>query len=831
MRRLLYPFILCLLFTHGSLQGQAPEKWTSCDIHEALEKLNFLGSVLYVAAHPDDENTRMISYLANERKARTAYLSLTRGDGGQNLIGTELKELLGVLRTQELLEARRIDGGQQFFSRANDFGYSKHPDETLDIWNRDEVLSDVVWTIRKFRPDVVVNRFDHDSAGRTHGHHTSSAVLSFEAFDMVGKRSVYPEQLEHVKPWSPRRLYFNTSWWFYGSREKFEKADKTGFVSVDIGSYYPCKGKSNTEIASESRSMHKCQGMGNTGSRGSRQEYLKLLKGDMPNSDSDIFEGINTTWSRVSGGENVQVIMDKIIREYSFVDPAASIADLVKARKLISKTSDAHWKKIKLDEIDQIILACAGVFLEAKAGESTANPGQDIALDIEYINRSMADISIKSIEIQPSLFDTTLNASMDFNQAYLLTKEVTLPKSTKITSPYWLTQKGELGMYNVQDQNLRGLPETPKEAKVTWTLDIAGVEIPVTKDVIYKYNDPAIGEVYQPFEVIPEYSVGIDKEVYLFTDQPNRELVVKVKAFKENAKGSVSLGLTEGWTSTPSSYDFEIKQKGAQQEFTFSITPPKNQSSIEIQPVIQADGKKYTDELIEVDYDHISRQMVLMPAKSKLVKIDLNKKGNLIGYIMGAGDKIPEQLREVGYQVEMITLDDFPSDLSKYDAIISGIRAYNVLDDIKFYQDRLMQYVYDGGTYMSQYTTSRRMKIDKIGPYDIKLSRFRVSDEFAEVRILEPEHPVFNTPNKISSADFDDWVQERGLYFASEWAPEYTALLSSNDKGEDPRDGGLLIAKYGEGYHIHSGYSWFRELPAGVPGAFRLFTNLISVGN
>ncbi len=821
--------ILLLLPTVG--QSQAPEKWTSCDIHEALEKLNFLGSVLYVAAHPDDENTRMISYLANERKARTAYLSLTRGDGGQNLIGTELKELLGVLRTQELLEARKIDGGQQFFSRANDFGYSKHPDETLEIWNREEVLSDVVWTIRKFRPDVVINRFDHDSAGRTHGHHTSSAVLSYEAFDMVGKRSVYPEQLQYVKPWSPRRLYFNTSWWFYGSREKFEKADKTGFVSVDIGTYYPCMGKSNTEIASESRSMHKCQGMGNTGTRGSRQEYLQLLKGDMPDSDSDIFEGINTTWSRVKGGENVQVIIDKIIREYSFVDPAASIKDLVKARKLIDKISDSHWRQIKLAEIDQIILSCAGVFVEAKADESTANPGETIDLDIEYINRSQTPIVLKKVSIEPALFDTTMNELLEFNQSYLLTKTVKLPEELGITSPYWLTKEGELGMYNVEDQQLRGLPETPKATQVSWLLSISGVEIPVTKDIIYKYNDPAIGEVYQPFEVIPEYSVGIAKEVYLFTESPTKELNVRVKAFKPNASGELTLDLPKGWSCEPTTYPFEIKQKGAQKDFTFTIRAPKAQSAVIIKPVVNADGRRYTDELIEVDYDHISRQMVVMPAQAKLVKIDLQRKGNLIGYIMGAGDKIPDQLQEVGYEVEMITLDDFPSDLSKYDAIISGIRAYNVLDDIKYYQDRLMQYVYDGGTYLSQYTTSRRKKIDQVGPYPINISRFRVSDEFAEVRILEPDHPVFNTPNKISQADFEGWVQERGLYFADEWAPEYTALLSSNDKGEDPRDGGLLIAQYGKGYHIHSGYSWFRELPAGVPGAFRLFTNLISVGN
>ena len=250
--------------------------------HEAIQKLNFLGSALYVAAHPDDENTRLIAYLANEVKANTAYLSMTRGDGGQNLIGPEIRELLGVIRTQELLAARRVDGGNQMFTRANDFGFSKHPDETMEIWNKDEIMADVIWAIRKWQPDIIVNRFTHEYdpkwAGRMHGHHTASAMLSHEAFDLAGRKDVYPEQLDKVDVWQPRRLFFNTSWWFYGSRENFAKADKSRLLGVDVGVYYPIKGKSNTEIAAESRSMHKCQGFGSAGTRGSSMEYLEKIK-------------------------------------------------------------------------------------------------------------------------------------------------------------------------------------------------------------------------------------------------------------------------------------------------------------------------------------------------------------------------------------------------------------------------------------------------------------------------------------------------------------------------------------------------------------------------
>lgn len=828
MKKIFY--ILCLVMLGNLLQAQKPQRLSSCDIYESLEKLNFLGSVLYLAAHPDDENTRLIAYLSNERKARTAYLSLTRGDGGQNLIGTELKELLGVLRTQELLMARSVDGGEQFFSRANDFGYSKHPDETLAIWNKDEVLSDVVRTIRKFRPDVIVNRFDHESAGNTHGHHTASALLSYEAFDLTGDQNIYPEQLTDLEPWSARRLYFNTSWWFYGSEEKFNAADKTGMVTVDIGTYYPCKGKSNTEIAAESRNMHKCQGFGSTGTRGSKQEYLKLLKGDLPKSNEDLFDGINTTWTRVKNGADVSVALEKILVNYDYNNPSASLSDLVKLRTLIEKTGDKTWKEIKLRDLDQIIQVSAGLYLEAVAAESTSNPGDIVDLDIEYINRSESSITLERIVLQPNLVDTILNQELNFNEANLLTKTIALPSDLNYTSHYWLRNKGTLGMYKVDETSKIGLPETPHELKIDFYLNIEGKSIRFTKDIIYKYNDPAEGEIYQPFEIVPQASLSIDNSVYLFAEENTKKLNFNIQAHHDNTSGILHLNLPKGWTSDKDHIGFSITQKDEKLAIAVNVTAPQSQSSVELYPSLEINGQQYTDELITVDYDHIPRQMVLMPAVTKLVKIDVERRGQLIGYIMGAGDQIPEQLTEIGYEVEAITLENFPLDLSKYDAIISGIRAYNVLDDIKFFQDKLMRYIFNGGTYISQYTTTRGKKVDEVGPYAIKISRERVSDEYAEMRILKPEHPIFNYPNKITAEDFESWVQERGLYFASEWDENYTALLSSNDKGEEPRDGGLLIAPYGKGYHIHTGYSWFRQLPAGVPGAFRIFANMVSIG-
>ena len=339
--------------------GQAPKKPNSVAIFESIQKLNFLGTVLYIAAHPDDENTRLISYFANDVKARTAYLSITRGDGGQNLVGPEISELLGVIRTQELLAARRIDGGEQFFTRANDFGYSKHPDETLEIWNKEEVLKDVVAVIRKFKPDVIVNRFNHRTPGTTHGHHTSSAVLSLEAYKLASDEN-YKTYLKNDEVWSSTRLFFNTSWWFYGSEENFEKADKTKLLTLDIGTYYANKGLSNSEIASLSRSRHQSQGFGSTGTRGSQIEYLEFLEGEFPENKM-VFDGIDTSWNRVKGGAEIGAVLAKVEKEFNFRDPSASIDALLKSYELIQQLDNEHWKVIKSVEIKtllQLVLVC-----------------------------------------------------------------------------------------------------------------------------------------------------------------------------------------------------------------------------------------------------------------------------------------------------------------------------------------------------------------------------------------------------------------------------------------------------------------------------------------
>ncbi|WP_047545612.1 PIG-L family deacetylase [Psychroserpens sp. Hel_I_66] len=823
-------YVFLFFFTTSLLLAQQPKRPTASEIHESIKKLNFLGSVLYVAAHPDDENTRLISYMSNEVKARTAYLSLTRGDGGQNLVGPEIRELLGVIRTQELLAARRTDGGEQLFTRANDFGYSKHPDETLAIWNKDEVLSDVVLAIRKFQPDVIINRFDHRSPGSTHGHHTSSAMLSVEAFDLVGDKSAYSNQLKTVDTWQPQRLFFNTSWWFYGSQENFDKADKTNLLDIDTGVYFPSSGLSNPEIAALSRSQHKSQGFGSTGSRGTQIEYIELIKGDLPTDKSNIFDGIDTSWNRIEGGKAIGDILYSVQKNYDFRNPSASLPELMRAYKAIQDLKNDHWKTVKTSEIKDIIAACAGLYLEATANTNHATAGSTVDLNIEVINRSDSNITLSSIT-NPNGIKIEKNLKLDNNTDFDFKETLKISDNEQVSTPYWLTKNGTLGMYKVEDKSLIGKPETPQNLNITFHLNIENVVIPFTRPIVYKTNDPVKGEVYKPFEIIPEVSAKISEKVIILDSDQQRDIEVLVQAGRDNIDGYVEIAHPNDWSVFPEKQKVNIDVKGQAKRLIFTVVPPKNQSEGLLTPMVHIGDKVYTKELIEMDYDHIPYQTVLLPSESKIVRLDIEKRGQLIGYIEGAGDVVPESLKQIGYEVAILKPEDISAEnLKRFDAVVVGIRAYNTVEDLKFKQQLLFDYVAQGGNMIVQYNTSRGLKFDNIAPYDLKLSRDRVTDENADVRLLATTHEVLNFPNKITEKDFEGWTQERGLYFPDEWSSEFTSILSMNDVGETPKTGSLLVARHGEGYYVYTGLSFFREFPAGVSGAYRLFANMLSLG-
>ncbi len=812
--------------------AQAPQPPTSVALYNDLQKLNFLGSALYIAAHPDDENTRLISYLSNAVHARTAYLSLTRGDGGQNLIGSELRELLGVLRTQELLAARRVDGGEQFFTRAVDFGYSKYPDETLRIWDKDQVLSDVVRIIRQFRPDVIVNRFDHRTPGSTHGHHTSSAMLSTEAFDLAADPQAYTDQLDQLEPWQPKRLFHNTSWWFYGSPEAFLKAvDRSDLVSVDVGVYYPERGVSNNEIASLASSQHRCQGFGRPLQRGSEEEFLELIAGDSP-KDNDLFAGINTTWSRIPGGEAVGKILEPLEANFNFANPSVHLPELLEAYQRLESLEDAHWVPLKRIALKELIAGVCGLYLEASASDYAAVPGSTAGVGLELLNRSGWPVKVLDVQLAGArVADSTF--ALGQNQKVVLETSLEVPEDHPGTTPYWLREPGTLGSYSIPSDDLIGKPVTPAAFEAEITLAVNGQELTFHRPVIHRYSEPDQGERYRAFDIVDPVTASFEEQVALFADAHPKDIRIRVKSHTDKASGQVALDVPQGWRVTPESQTFSLEGKGDEQWFQFSLSPPANASEGAVRPRVSLNGNIYRDEQIDIAYEHIPTQTVLMPARIRVVRLEVKKEGQHIGYVMGAGDAIPEALEAIGYTVHPLQTQDLSQErLKAMDAVVLGIRAYNVLDDLPFKNSILMDYVKQGGTLVVQYNTSGRGNRDfsDLAPYPLQLSRDRVSDENAPVRLLEPQHPVLNFPNALTASDFDGWVQERGLYFPDQWDEAYTPVLSMNDPGEPERKGSLLVAPYGEGHYIYTGLSFFREMPEGVSGAFKLFANMLSIG-
>ncbi len=832
MRKLSYTSFLIFIFSLQIVFAQKPSKPNAAEIYNQIEKLNFLGSVLYIAAHPDDENTRLISYLSNDVNARTGYLSLMRGDGGQNLIGPQLRELLGVIRTQELIEARKIDGGEQFFSRANDFGYSKTPAETLQIWDKEKVLSDLVWIVRKFEPDVIINRFDHRTAGTTHGHHTASAMLSVEGFDLANDPKAFPEQLKLVKLWQPKRLFFNTSWWFYGSPEKFASASKKNLIALETGVYYSNLGKSNQEIAALSRSSHRSQGFGATGTRGEETEYLDFLKGEPLKDKSSLFEGIDTSWNRVKGGKAIGELITSIANAYDFKNPSASIPALAKAYTLIQALDENHWKNIKANEVKKIIAACSGLYLEAVAGTQEATPGATIKLKLETINRSAVDMQLVSVTTLPDQKNTVLNTILKNNSVVTNSLDLQLSQNLNYTQPYWLKEKGTVGIYTVNNQENIGVPDIIREVKVVFNIRINGIDIPFERFVVYKYNDDVKGEMYNFLDIVPEVTTTIQDNVLLFTDTKSKSVGVTIKAGKNDVRGDLKLNLPTSWIVTPESIPFTIAKKGKEQTVYFEVTPPNESNEAIAKSIATIDNKNYDKQQIIINFDHITKQQVLKTAEVKCIRFDLKTNGEKIAYIMGAGDEVPKSLEQMGYKVTLLKPEEITTEkLASFDVVMTGIRAYNMLPALANKQDILFDFIKAGKTMVVQYNTAGELVTNTIAPFPLKISKDRVTEENAEVRFLAPDSAVLNFPNTITQNDFKGWTQEQGLYYPNEYDKAFISILSSNDKGESAKKGALLIAPYGKGFYIYTGLSFFRELPEGVAGAYKLMSNIIATKN
>lgn len=805
---------LLLLIVSPFIKAQEPQKLTSNEIFEKIQKLNFLGKAMYIAAHPDDENTRLITYLSNYYHANTTYLSLTRGDGGQNLIGSELREKLGAIRTQELLAARRIDGGSQLFTRANDFGYSKIPSETFSIWNKKEVLADVVQAIDSFQPDIIINRFDFRTPGTTHGHHTASAMLSLEAFDLVKNK--------------PKRLFFNTSWWFYGSQEKFEKADKSKLLSINANVYYPLKGKSNHEIAALSRSQHKCQGFGTLGTRGNDLEYLEIIKGSLPPRDN-LFEGIDTSWNRIKGGSEIAKLLLPIQENFNFSNPSEHLPELIKAYQLIQNLEDKHWKKIKTQEIKVIIEACAGLFLEAITSVERATPNSEIQITIEAINRSNSSIKLKTINILNTK-NIEINKDLKNNVGLKEMIDFKISDNLPYSNLFWLNEKQLNGLYTVSEVSKRNLPELKNPFPVVFELEIENEKIHFIKNLTFKKNEPNDGETYIPFSIVPKFTSKIINKVAIFDGKQEKQIDVMITAYEDNASGIVKLELPHSWKTIPNEIPISISTKGETKTVSFTVIPPKEEQNIIAQISIISNNQIYNKELTEISYSHIPKQNILELSEAKFVNLAIKTTPKNIGYVMGAGDEVGNYLENLSYKVTFLKTNEIELEkIQTFDAIIIGIRGFNVLEELKFKNKILFEYVNQGGNLIVQYNTTRNLVTKEIAPYNLELSNDRVTQENSEVLFINSKNTVLNYPNAITKDDFNGWVQERGLYFPRKWDSKFTPILSMNDNGEEAKEGSLLIAKYGKGNYIYTGLSFFRELPEGVSGAYKLLVNLIEL--
>jgi LmbE family N-acetylglucosaminyl deacetylase len=809
--------------------GHAAELPTGPAILQQLRSFGTMGSVLYVAAHPDDENTQAITYLARGRGYRTAYLSITRGDGGQNLLGPQLGEQLGVARTEELLAARRLDGGRQYFTRAKDFGYSKNAEETLTVWDRQAVLADIVRVIRAFRPDVILTRFSPQPTN-THGHHTASAVLAVEAFTLAGEVSAFPEQLGELRPWRPRRIFHNVG--MGGAGAGAAGGDGARVVKIEVGGNDPVSGESFAAIAARSRAMHKTQGFGMGDAPvagGSRTETFLLLGGDP--ATQDLLDGVDTTWNRLPGGAEIGQLTEDAIARFNAQDPAASVPALLAIRRRLSALPADPVVSDKRQQLDHIIQACLGLEVETVVNQREVVPGETLKLRHTAVVRARLPVRWTAVRY-PSI-QRAVTKALDLRANHPVVRDAiqVLPGTTPPSQPYWLRKEGTAGLFHVDDPSLIGRPVNPPAFPVEYVFDIGGQTLVISGEPVQAASDSGDPARRRRLEIIAPVSLRFTSGVQLFAPGAARPVTVELTAARARAAGTVQLDALAGWRVTPASQPFRLAAAGEHARFTFTVTAPAQLATAPLEASVEINGQRFSHQRVELRYDHIPFQLLQPAASLKAVSLELAIRGRHVGYLPGAGDEVAGALEQMGYEVTPLTGADLTAErLRPLDAMVIGIRAFNTRTDLAEHLPALFAYIEAGGTVIAQYNQADGLGANWLAPFHLRISRDRVTDEHAPVTILAPEHPAVTTPNQITAADFDGWVQERGLYFPDQWDDRFTAILASGDPGETPLKGGLLVARHGKGHFVYTSLAWFRQLPEGVPGAYRLFANLASLG-
>lgn len=818
-----------LLTWPPALWSQTHELSGSAILHK-IKGLKTAGHVMYLAAHPDDENTKVIAYFAQGMQVETSYLALTRGEGGQNLIGTEQADLLGVLRTQELLQARAIDGGKQYFTRAVDFGYSKTPAETFGMWEQNEILKDVVWVIRQTQPDLIITRFPPDEhAG--HGHHTASALLAKEALQAAGSTAfTFGDARDgKYKPHSPKRVVWNTSIWWY-ERMGIE-IDESKLYKMDVGTYNPLLGLSYNSLASKARSQHRSQGFGDLIDRGEYLEYFEHLAGD--SAKSNILEGIDFTWYRFGNynlASKANKLIDAIVSAYNPGNPAQSIPMLAQLKNLVADISDPKWQALMGQRIDEIISQCAGLWCEVLVDQYYASPGDSLIFTLQAVKRSGTVVKTKFVDFGEFTYHIEEPTELPLNVlTQVLSRKVRIDtKDYGYSQPYWLVNPPHGGLHQVENAEWIGLAEHRPFHMAKVLFEVNGTSVEVQVPITYKWEDRALGEQRRPLEIRPKVCINFQEEVLVATAGKDIELVVKVLVNSDYLLANLRLEAPTGWAISPANVEIEADYRGEIILVPLRLSPGANAQNGTLKAFVDEEGQVYNQSMMRVEQPHIPPQVLFPEASCHLVYVGISPKAQAIGYIMGAGDEMPNALRQLGYEVSLLDPDKIDLGiLTAYQTIVLGVRAYNTLENMNYLHRVLMEYVEGGGKVICQYNTSSGLKAEFVGPYELGLSRNRITDENARMDILAPSHPLFNMPNKITKADFDGWVQERGLYFPDKYPDAYTPLLQSQDPGEEAQTGLLLVTDYGKGKYIYTGLSFFRQLPAGVPGAYRLLVNLI----
>lgn len=819
--RLLLPLLL-LSALWGS--AQQPVTNTSADIYRNMKKLKVLASVLYIAAHPDDENNTFLPYLAKEKLYRTAYLSLTRGDGGQNLIGPEQGIELGLIRTQELLAARRQDGAEQYFTRAYEFGYSKSAAEALRIWDKEKILSDVVWIIRRYQPDIIINRFPGD-ARAGHGHHAASGILGAEAYTAAADPTRFPEQFAYgVKPWQAKRILWNS--FNFGGNMNTTSPDQFSF---DISQFNASLGKSYGEIGAEARSMHKSQGEGRPRRRGPFQEYFSTIGGEAP--VNDLMDGINTSWSRLEGGKAIEEKINRIITQYNFEQPEASVPALVQLYAAVQKIPESGWRNKKLDEIQELIEACSALFTEVTTSQEWAVQGESVTANFFFNLRKNVGAVLKSVRL--GNYDTAVNMNLPVNQNVQFSKLIPVDRNQPLSQPYWLQYPKLEGSFDVRDQQQIGKAENDPAFPASWVINIGGVDFTINRALQYKVVDLVKGELYQPLAVLPRAEVNFVSEnlVSKNGEQVTADVQLTQRG-KVKLKPTISIAGNRLFTSVSGNDNGWDDNARISRKLQSPAVSANRREEVTLQ---SDDASVYAGSTRIIAYDHIPTITYFAPAKTNLIDLSVKTVGKKVGYIPGAGDKIPEALQQLGYEVTTLSEADLQMpNLSQFDAIITGIRAYNIYEYLSNRNEVLNKYIEHGGHLIIQYMKSNQVGIKTItaGPYPFRVnSSQRVTEENAPVNFLQPAHPLLTYPNTITAADFEGWVQERSTYHAEQTDNRFTSILAMADTGEKPatKGGSLITAPYGKGNITYVGLVLFRQLPAGVPGAYRILANLIAL--